>query len=319
MKASLSGKQIRWLVIGVGDIAVKRVLPAILAEPRSILEGVVTRSPEKAASFQTRAWTSLDEALGHPGIDAVYVATPVAFHAPQTITCLRAQKHVLCEKPMAMNYREACAMQEASKDVGKILGIAYYRRLYPKLRRAAELLRGAIGQPVLAEINCHGWFQAQDGRRGWLLDPELSGGGPLYDIASHRIDVMNFLFGRPVRVSGHLSRSVHKKSAVEDSATVLIDYENGVRGVVDVRWHSHIDRDEFRIIGTDGEIRLSPLNGPGLRYPGGEDSMPLHANVHYPLIEDFVSAVTDNRPPACPAGDALWTDWVTEQVMAQNH
>src|SRR5260370_6755466 len=144
----------------------------------------------------------------------------------------------------------------------------------PKVERARELpAQGAIGRPALGGINCHDWFQAEDGRRGWLLDPQQSGGGPLYDIASHRIDVLNFLFGKPVRVSGHLSNLVHA-SAVEDSATLLIDYENGVRGVVDVRWQSRVPRDEFRIIGVDGEMALPPPHGARLSNPGGRAEPP---------------------------------------------
>jgi predicted dehydrogenase len=186
--------------------------------------------------------------------------------------------------------------------------------MYPKVRRAQLLLaQGAIGTPVLAEINCHGWFAAEDGRRAWLLDPALAGGGPLYDIASHRIDVLNFLFGKPVRVSGHLSNTIHKY-AVEDSATLLIDYDSGVRGVVDVRWHSRVDRDEFRIVGTDGEMRLSPLNGPLLSWPGREEHTPPHSNLHYPCIANFVDALEGKAELAASGASSLWTDWVTEQV-----
>ena len=78
---------------------------------------------------------------------------------------------------------------------GRLLGVSYYRRLYPKLIRAKQLIaEGAIGQPLLAEANCHGWLEIEG--REWLSDPALAGGGPLYDTASHRIDAMNFLFGK---------------------------------------------------------------------------------------------------------------------------
>jgi len=224
---------------------------------------------------------------------------------------------VLCEKPVAMNFYEACSMTRAAQETGKTLGIAYYRRMYPKLQRARELLaQGAIGRPALAEINCHDWFQAEDGRRGWLLDPRQSGGGPLYDIASHRIDVLNFLFGKPVRVSGHLSNLVHA-SAVEDSATLLIDYENGVRGVVDVRWHSRVPRDEFRIVGVDGEMSLTPLSGPRLSYPGGSEELPAHPNLHYPCVENFVSAVLEGAHLYASGESSIWTDWVTGQALGK--
>lgn len=306
----------RWLVAGIGDIAVRRVLPAIREEPRSELYGVVTRDPAKGAAWSERVWSSFEEALRDPAIDAVYVATPVALHGPQTIAALRAGKHALCEKPMAMNYAEACAMQRASDETGRTLGIAYYRRKYPKVRRAKALLEeGAIGTPVLAEINCHGWFTAENGWRAWLLDPAMAGGGPLYDIGSHRIDVLNYLFGTPRRVSGHLSNAVHDWP-VEDSATVVIEYEAGVRGVVDVRWHSKVERDEFRIVGTEGEMRLTPLNGPLIEWPGGSEQLPPHANLHYPCIENFVDALEGKATLAASGASSLWTDWVTEQAIA---
>ena len=250
-----------WIVIGVGDIARRRVIPAIQAERRSRLYGLVTRDPAKAAPYNTRAFATLDEALADPAIDAVYVGTPVFLHAPQTIQSLRAGKHVLCEKPMAMNEAEARTMLQAAEASGKTLGVAYYRRSYPKVQRAKQLLEaGAIGKPVIAELTCHSWFDGE-GSRSWLVDPAKAGGGPLFDIASHRIDVLNFLFGQPQRVSGQLSHVVHHYP-VEDNATVMIEYPNGVRGVVDVRWHSKVSRDECRIRGTEGEMELSPLNGP---------------------------------------------------------
>ncbi len=305
---------LKWLVIGIGDITTKRVIPAILAEPRSALYGVLTRNPEKATAYPgVRVWTSLDEALKDSAIDAVYVASPVRFHGEQTIAGLRAGKHVLCEKPVAMNYAEARSMAEAGSRSGRVLGIAYFRRLFPKLIRARQLLaEGVIGQPVLAQANCHGWLESEE--RGWLRDPALAGGGPLYDIASHRIDAMNFLFGEPARATGLRSNTVHQMG-VEDNATVVIDYACGVRGMVDVRWNSHIRRDEFRIFGADGEMNLTHLQEAPLRYGEVLESLPSHPNVHYPLIENFAAAVLDGAPVACTADAAILTDWVTEQVM----
>ena len=307
-----------WVVIGIGDITSKRVIPAILAEPRSRLYGIVTRDPAKAAGYNTKTWTTLEEALGDKAVDAVYVASPVFLHAPQTIASLKAGKHVLCEKPMAMNYGEACEMIRIARETGRTFGIAYYRRLYPKVLRTRNLIaEGVIGRPVLAEINCHDWFNDEDGRRSWLLEPEKAGGGPLYDIGSHRIDLLNFLFGKPVRVCGQLSTLVHGQP-VEDSATVLIEYESGVRGIVDVRWHSRIARDEFRIVGTEGDIRLSPLNGPDLESPKGRENLPRHVNLHYPCIENYVDAVLEGKHLYATGESSAWTDWVTEQVIRQH-
>jgi predicted dehydrogenase len=316
---------VNWVVAGIGDIARKRVIPAIQAEPRSRLFGFVTRTPAKAAAYPgARSWASIEEALTDPAVDAVYIAFPVAFHAGAAIAALRAGKHVLCEKPMAMNFAEAERMvaegRAASRMLGhasgRLFGVSYYRRLYPKLIRAKQLIaEGAIGRPLLAEANCRSWLEIEG--REWIADPALSGGGPLYDIASHRIDAMNFLFGKPERAYGLLSNAVHQ-IPVEDSATVLMGFSGGVHAVVDVRWNSRVARDRFRIIGEDGEINLDPLNGPELRVAGRTEMLPPHANPHFPIVEDFVDAVLANDPArlACPAEQATWVDWTIEQVVS---
>ena len=309
---------LNWLVVGIGDITRKRVIPAVLAEPRSRLYALLTRDPRKAEAYPgALVFTDLGDALRDPAIDAVYVASPVALHSEQTIASLRAGKHVLCEKPVALDYAQAEAMAAAARESGRLLGIAYYRRLYPKLMRAKDLIaEGAIGKPVLVEANYHGWLESPE--RGWLKDPALAGGGPLYDVGSHRIDACNFLWGKPLRATGLLSNALHEL-AVEDSATTLIEYAGGVHAVVDVRWNSRINRDQFRVIGSEGEISLDPLNGPALRFLDAEgrlreEQLPAHANVHYPAVENFVGAALDGMPLACPIGEAVWTDWVTQQV-----
>ena len=270
-----------WLVIGIGDITTRRVLPAILAEKRSRLAGIVTRDPAKAVPYRVPTFTTIESALAESEAAAVYVASPVFLHAPQSIAALAARRHVLCEKPMAMNLAEAETMVAESRQRQRTLGVAYYRRAFPKVLRALELVRrGVIGQPVLAWATCHTGAVATDSPRSWLFDPARAGGGPLYDVASHRIDLLNFLFGEPARATGQLSNVVHD-FAVEDSATVMIEYKLKVRAVVDVRWHSRIERDELRIVGTEGEIDLSPLSGPALVYPGGHESLQAHSNVHY--------------------------------------
>ena len=294
-------KMTNWLVIGIGDISRKRVIPAIQSEPRSRLHSILTRDPAKARDYpEAHIYTDLEDALNNRSVDAVYVATPVSMHATQAIAALKKGKHVLCEKPAALDLADAVRMKEAADKSGKLLGIAYYRRLFPKLIDAKRRIEaGEMGTPVLAEANCHGWLPPES--RGWLIDPQMAGAGPLYDIACHRIDAINFLFGAPARVVGLTSNVVHQ-TAVEDSATMIIDYVKGPRGVVDVRWNSRIERDQFRVIGTAGEIDLSPLSGEA------------HANVHYPLIENFVSACIGETELVCPMKESLKTDRVLQAV-----
>jgi predicted dehydrogenase len=304
-----------WLVVGIGDVVLKRVFPALAAEPRSTLYGVVTRDAAKGGRYATKVWQNLDDALADPAIDAVYVATPVFLHRSQVLAALRAGKHVLCEKPFSLDHAGALEMVDASRKAGRLLAVAYFRRQYPKLIRARQLLaENAIGQVVLVSAACSEWFLFGDPKRAWLQEPGLAGSGPLYDIGSHRVDALNFLLGTPVRVEAQLSNVV-RKMAVEDCATVLIEYESGARAILDARWNTRVVLDDFRLIGTEGEMDLSPLSGPRLVCAGREEMLPCHANRHYPCIENFVRAVLDGAPLGCSGADSLPTDWVLETAV----
>jgi 1,5-anhydro-D-fructose reductase (1,5-anhydro-D-mannitol-forming) len=305
---------VNWLVVGLGDVATKRVLPAILADSRSRLAGIVTRKSEKAMAYGVSSWRKLETALLACDADAVYIATPVFLHGPQTIASLRSGRHVLCEKPTAMTYAEACSMRDEALMTGRKFGVAYYRRMYPKVDRAKTLIEsGSIGQPFMAEATLHDWVQPRDAA-DWRFHSSLSGGGPLYDVASHRIDLMNYIFGRPGRAEGFRSTLV-QAITVEDNATIVIEYDCGVRSIVDVRWHSRIFRDEFRIRGTHGELMLTPLNDPVLVFPGGRETLPAPENPLCECVADFVSAVLNDSPMRSRGETAIVTDWITEQAF----
>jgi hypothetical protein len=95
----------------------------------------------------------------------------------------------------------------------------------------------------------------------------------------------------------------------------MIEYQSGARGIVDVRWHSRVPRDEFRIRGTEGEIDMTPLNSGVLVHPQGREELPPHPNLHYPCVGNFVSAVLDGTPLRSSGATALATSWVTEQAL----
>ena len=141
-------KTVNWVVAGIGDIARKRVIPAIQSEPRSGLYGFVTRTPAKAAAYPgARTWESVEEAVANPAIDAVYVALPNSMHAEYTIRSARAGKHVLCEKPMATSIADSLAMIKACKEANKKLMIAYRCHYEPTNLRAMQLIRdGKLGK-----------------------------------------------------------------------------------------------------------------------------------------------------------------------------
>ncbi len=315
--------KVNWVVAGIGDIARKRVIPAIQSEPRSRLVGFVTRDAAKTAAYPgTRAWSSVEEAVADPAVDAIYIALPVALHADAAITTLRARKRAVRKTDGYELCRGRAKMVQAE---GRASGrISAFRITAVSIR--SSFVRSNSSRKARSDGPSSPRPTATVGLklpgREWLADPALSGGGPLYDIASHRIDAMNFLFGKPERATGLLSNAVHR-IAVEDSATVLMQFSGGVNAVIDVRWNSRVARDQFRIIGENGEINLDPLNSPELRLrselPAVDrtEILPPHANLHFPIVENFVESILANDPArlACPAEQAAWVDWTIEHVV----
>lgn len=303
-----------WAVVGVGDITRKRVFAALRDEPRSRLRAAVSTNVERARDVcrefgVERVYDSLDAALADPEVNAVYVATPVFLHCPQTVAALRAGKHVLCEKPTSLHPDETEVMIAAAREADRVLGVAFYRPFYPKVQRARELIAaGAIGRPTLVWVTAHMWFDEKAlEHRHWFLEPLKSGGGPFIDVGCHRIDLLNHFFGSPRVLSAAFSNQTHS-FAVEDAATVVLEYPGAIRVVLDCRWNSRVTRDEFRIIGTEGEMDLSPLNGPDLLLGSSREMLPPHANLHYPMIANFVSAALDGAELVSTAERALVTD-----------
>lgn len=177
-------KQLGWGLIGCGDIARKRVAPAMrdssLCELIAVNRAQSDLAAEFAKEFGARRWYLDWKKLLHDAeIDAVYIATPVHLHAEQTIAAAEAGKHVLCEKPMAMNVRECDQMIAACRRHDVKLGVAYYRHFYPVVERIKAIIKsGEIGTPVLVEINAFEQFNPEAGHpRSWLLKKDLAGGG----------------------------------------------------------------------------------------------------------------------------------------------
>jgi predicted dehydrogenase len=298
---------VRWGLIGAGDIVRRRVAAALRDAAASELVAVSRARAELAAIFAkevgARRWHADWRALvADPGVTAVYVATPVHLHAEQTIAAAESGKHILCEKPMAMTAAECDRMIAACRANGVTLGIAYYRRFYPVVVRVKEIIdSGEIGQPVLAQLNAFEYFDpAPDYPRAWLLQPEIAGGGPMMDFGCHRIEVLLNLFGH-VRRTAALTANVVFDRAVEDTASVLMRFDKGPCTSVTVSHAVRERQDTLYIFGTRGSIHIDDLNAGDLRVRTDVDrseSHPPAANLHQPLVEDFVDAVRTGREPA---------------------
>src|SRR5215218_9092773 len=224
---------VRWGLVGCGDIARRRVAPALRdldnCELAAVSRADAARAESFAAEFGARGWhADWRRLVEDPSVEAVYVATPVHLHAEQAIAAAEAGKHVQCEKPMALNVAECERMNAAADANGVLLGVAYYRRFYPAVERVKQILEsGEIGVPVVAQVNAFERFDpAPESPRRWLLDKRHAGGGPMFDFGCHRIELLVNLFGDAKAVRG-LAANVVFEREVEDTAGALIQFGRG--------------------------------------------------------------------------------------------
>ena len=298
---------VRWGIIGAGDIVRKRVAPAIVDLPNCEFTAVARAQGDLAESFANkfgakRWYSNWREMLLDDDIDAIYIATPVFLHAEQTIASAEAGKHVLCEKPMALNVEECDRMIAACESNGVKLGIAYYRRFYPVLARVRDLLAsGGIGHPTLTQINAFEYVELErEDPRGWFVDKPKSGGGPMMDFGCHRIEVLTDLFGVVTRIQGMKANTFFDRE-VEDTAVALLEFESRTIGSVTVTHAAHEPQDTLDIYGTKGSIHIPVLNKGDItiRTSKGDrtESHPPHSNIHQPLIADFADAILSSREP----------------------
>ncbi len=292
--------------MGCGDIAQKRVAPALRDLAGCELVAVSRARPELAESFArafgARKWyATWEKMVGDPEIEAVYIATPPRWHAAQTVAAAEAGKHVLCEKPMAMDVAECDRMIAACRANKVKLGIAYYRHFYPAVSRIKEVLAsGELGKVVFAQINAFEWFDpTPDHPRYWFVKQE-AGGGPMFDFGCHRIEVLLDLLG-PIREVKSLTAKVAFEREVEDTAAALFHFQSGACASLTVTHASAEPRDTLEIFGTRGSIHVAVLNRGDISIQSSRgrrvESLPPAPNVHQPLIEDFVKAVGGNRAP----------------------
>ncbi len=306
---------LRWGLVGLGDISRKRVVPAIRMQADSVLVAVhspyVQEVTEFAEKYQVeKAYSVLDEMLADPEIDIVYVATPIFLHYSIALQAIRAGKHVLVEKPMAMT-NEECEMliKEAASHQVK-LGVAYFRRFFPKVAEVKRLIADkVIGDVIGARITFHSWYNpSPDDPKYWRVIKKKGGGGPLWDMGCHKFDLLQEFLGDVKSVQALMDTMTHGYE-VEDSCTILLQMESGAHCQACFYWNSKVWTDEFVILGTEGKIRMIPGDGDSveielpprvLKGMGKEVTTitkPNDKNVHAPMIDDFAKAVLGDRVP----------------------
>jgi predicted dehydrogenase len=301
----------RVAILGAGAVVREFHLPALLDNPRArvvALGGARVESLRtlRDASGVERIVTDPDLIARDPSIDAVLVALPNALHAPVTTAMLRGGKHVLCEKPMALTAAEARQMASAAESAGRTLAVGHVWRFDADVRRLREVVRsGGLG--TVRRAKGHSVVAGRGPAPGsWFVRPELSGGGALADVGVHAIDTISFLFDDrvgPVRVRAEV-RNEATDFEVEDSATVVIDYDNGLTAEVEAGWFGtsvESPHGAVELFGTEGSARTLPWS---YRRGGGDAPQPwqgehIHLAMYAAQIDHFLDCVLQGRAPEC--------------------
>jgi predicted dehydrogenase len=317
--------KLRWGLIGYGDLAEKRVASALQNASESELSAVWGRDPGKTRAFAERhgiekACASLDELLNGK-LDCVYVCTPPGSHPEYAIRAAEAGCHVLVEKPMAATGEECDQMIAAARKAGVRLGVAYYRRSFPKMLHIRKLIQeGALGQPVWINIAAHSWFApAADDPKHWRVEPEHSGGaGALADIGVHRLDLLDYWLGESKVTGATFTNLVHSYD-VEDGSSLILKLSHGAPVHAFFSWNSKTWIDRFEIVGSEGKIIAEPLDGGSLIVIRGRDreelDLPPPENAHLPCVDDFLTACRDGREPLCDGAAGRRTTLLLEEAI----
>ncbi|HXE51731.1 MAG TPA: Gfo/Idh/MocA family oxidoreductase [Tepidisphaeraceae bacterium] len=320
-------------VIGSGQISLANHLPGFALCPDTKVVALCDSNPQvlEAAGKQTgitALYRDYQEAIARDDVNAVVIATPNFLHAPIALAAIPAGKHVLCEKPIAMNLAEALTMWHAAEKAGVRNMTAFTYRFVPAMRYMDHLVHiGAIGRPYHFRAQR---FQDWGSRNlGWRQVKKLAGTGELGDMLSHRIDYGHLLIGPMRRLVADTRRFVDVRggqpSDLDDWVAILCEYDREVTGVLESsklaigRGEGHYGQDVCEVNGSEGSIVFSTQRPLELRIgkPNAKDletvvvprefwvfpGSPRNPDVGDPVVTfrydqdfEFIDAIRNKRP-----------------------
>ncbi len=309
---------LRFGIAGLGYIGQYHARGAAEA-PNTTLVAGFDRDPEKRAAFQAlypdaAVYGTAEDLAAAPDVDAVVVGVPNAFHLPLAQTFLRAGKHVLMEKPMALNAAEGEAMAATAAETGRTLAVGHMWRFDEE----AQYVRGLVaGGRLGTVVKTKGYgIHAKWGPEGWFKQKALAGGGALIDMGVHAIDAALYLLGDPKPVSVYARISTwFGDYDVDDTGILMISWDTGATSVIESGWwHPHMDGPEAatQVFGTGGYARMFPT----MYVPMSTDEKPERPTfpareehcvqrIYTAQIQELAAAVAEGREPSNGVGVGL--------------
>lgn len=322
-------EQIRWGIIGCGAVTELKSGPAFQKVQDSNLVAVMRRDGAKAKDYAKRHqvpkwYNDAQKLINDPEVNAIYIATPPDTHAKYAIQAMKARKPVYVEKPMARNYSECLKMNKISISTGTPLFVAYYRRALPGFLKVKSLIeKGIIGKIRYVQIRLNKAFMDGDldpKKLQWRVIPDISGGGHFFDLASHQLNYLDFLFGPITEVNG-LAKNQAGKYPAEDIVLANFRFESGVLGNGSWCFTTDLSADEdiLEIIGEKGKIKFSTFNtvpielitvkgSEFIKYSNPE-------NIQFNLIQNIVAELRGEGKSPSTGKSAARTSWVLDSIV----
>ncbi|MFC5447774.1 Gfo/Idh/MocA family protein [Paenibacillus aestuarii] len=262
---SMSDK-VKVAIVGLGNIGANTHIKYVQELSNVELVGVCDLVREKAdkfaAQYNTKAYYDYIELFDQSGIDAVIIAVPHYDHTPITIEAFRRGIHVLCEKPLAVHVNDAQksidAYQEAKIEYPELIfGMMFQERTLPFYKKLKELVSGGdLGQLTRVTWINTAWFRSQAyyDSGGWRATWAGEGGGILTNQCPHNLDLYQWLFGVPARISGHANIGKYHNIEVEDEVTAYFEHDNGMIGHFIVTTAESPGTNRFEIVGEHGKL-----------------------------------------------------------------
>lgn len=319
--------QIRWGMIGCGDVTERKSAPAYQQVEGFVLHGLFSRTRAKAEDYAARhgvpqIFDSAAALIQAPDIDAVYIATPPDSHEAYALEVARAGKPCCIEKPMAPDHAASIHIRDAFAARGLPLFIAYYRRSLPRFQRVKSWLdEDAIG----AVRHVH-WSLTKPASpadlsdSNWRVDANIAPGGYFDDLASHGLDLFCWLFGEMEDVAGFAVNQQGRYSAA-DAVTGCWLHQGGVTGSGSWNFGAAERQDRVEIIGSEGHVIFSIFEEQPLRLSrGNENTETFIANP--PAIQLFhVEAMRDHlagrRQHPSTGESGAHTAWVMDRILSR--
>ena len=275
-----------------------------------------------------KTYTDFAEMAANPDIDAVVNALPNYLHAPVTIQMLKAGKHVLCEKPMALSVNECEEMIDTAKKTGYKLMIAHMWRFDREIIWLRNVVKsgklGEIFKTKSHEVLIYDIFGEDPSTKSWFVNKSLAGGGAMTDVGIHSFDTLRFVLGdiRPTKVFAKIG-TFFKDIEVEDTATLMLEFEGGIISLIEAGWYNlYADEKQgyTQIFGTKGYATAVPselqidIEGewsfikPQIPQRKRQEDLP----AFQAQMDHFLNCIIKNKEPSPNGSDGLWAMRILE-------